>query len=218
MDLSLMLKDISLKLPVTMEKVADIIDSVDETIKSVRKISSELRPGVLDDLGLIAALDWQSSEFEKRYGVTCSFISKVGDQEPERSINTGVFRIYQESLTNIARHANATEVKCTIHLENNYLILSIVDNGKGFRQQQPEQKRTLGIIGMQERAIMLGGDLKIKSEEGAGTKITLRVPIDPSILHLNETPPHSFPCAGFHTSWRTQLFSGRAIRLLSQRR
>ena len=177
MDLSLMLKDISIKMPVTMEKVADIIDSVDETIKSVRKISSELRPGVLDDLGLVAALDWQSREFEKRYGVACLFVTKVGDHLFDRSINTGVFRIYQESLTNIARHAKATEVKCTIQFENSNLILTVIDNGSGFRQQQSEQKRTLGIIGMRERAIMLGGELKIKSEVGVGTKISLRVPL-----------------------------------------
>ncbi|MEO8085736.1 MAG: histidine kinase [Bacteroidota bacterium] len=177
MDLSLMLNDLSVKAPVTMEKVSEIIENVDVTIKSIRKISSELRPFVIDDLGLIAALDWQCREFEKRFAIPCTLNTKLKDQHFEKPLNTAVFRIYQETLTNIARHSKATEVKSKASLEGDNLVLTITDNGVGFKKEEALQRRTLGIIGMKERAIMVGGELKIETAAGFGTKIILKVPV-----------------------------------------
>jgi signal transduction histidine kinase len=146
----------------------------DEAIKFVRKLSSELRPSLLDDMGLIAALEWHSQEFEKRYSIRTLFQSEMTDISVSALIGTGVFRIFQESLTNIARHSNAHQVKASLELHNNLLKLTITDDGKGF--EPDEQSKTLGLLGMKERAIMIGGELDIYSIPGRGTTITVTIP------------------------------------------
>ncbi len=159
------------------EKISGMISMIDETIKTVRRIASELRPGILDDLGLMAALEWQGQEFEKRSGIKTRFHTDMSDFNPEREISTNIFRVYQEALTNIMRHANATEVDTTLEERDAYVILSVKDNGCGFELQEAENKNSLGLTGMKERALLFQGELSIASEKLKGTVITLKVPV-----------------------------------------
>jgi PAS domain S-box-containing protein len=160
------------------EKLSQMISLIDETVKTVRRISRDLRPGILDDLGLVAALEWQSCEFENRTGVKCDFKAFVSELMLNKNATIGIFRIYQESLTNIMRHANATLVNAYIKSHDNLIELSIQDNGVGFDKNLIKAKRTLGLTGLSERAIMLGGNLNIESEKGKGTRIVFEMPID----------------------------------------
>lgn len=166
-------------------KIASMISLIDETVKTVRRISSELRPRILDDLGLIDALDWQSREFEKRTGFRCRFNSKVGEMKINGSVSTGIFRVYQEALTNIVRHAQATEIKTLLEYRNGNLMLKVHDNGKGFNEAEIKNKNTLGLVGMRERATIFGGSLKIESKIGKGTTIFLEVPLKATLKKTN---------------------------------
>jgi PAS domain S-box-containing protein len=158
------------------EKLNTMNALLDDTVVTIRKIASQLRPSILDDLGLSAALEWQSKEFEKRFNIKISYRSELKELEVLPSIATGIFRIYQESLTNIARHSEAKSVFTRLDLIDNKIVLDVSDNGKGFVITQGKLKKTLGLLGMKERALMIGGDLEIKSEPGKGTTITVKVP------------------------------------------
>jgi PAS domain S-box-containing protein len=157
-------------------KLVEILELLDISIKTVRKISSDLRPGVLDDLGIIAALEWQSSEFEKRYGIPVQFNHNIEELLLPGQMATGLFRIYQESLTNVARHAEAKEVQASLNREIGEMTLKIVDNGKGFNPETSGTKKTLGLLGMKERTLMMGGEYDIMSEPGKGTIVKIKVP------------------------------------------
>jgi len=164
------------------DKLADMLKLVDETIKTIRKISSDLRPGILDDLGLIPAVEWQCHEFEKRTKIKCNFLNRVPDALIDKEASTGVFRILQESLTNIARHSDATEVKVEFDQKLDQFLLLINDNGKGFEQDKILIKQTLGLVGMRERAGMLNGSLTILSTPNKGTQVSLLFPVKTSEL------------------------------------
>lgn len=159
------------------EKFSSTLELIEDTIKSVRKISMDLRPSMLDDLGLMAALEWQSNEFEKRSGIDSDFINETGNTEIPNRLKTGLFRIYQESLTNVARHADAKKIVSSLKLENNSLVLTITDDGKGFSFKNIESKKTLGLFGMKERTLEMGGRYEIKSEPGMGTTVSVTVPL-----------------------------------------
>jgi PAS domain S-box-containing protein len=159
------------------EKFGSTLELIENTIKSVRKISMDLRPSMLDDLGLMAALEWQSNEFEKRSGIDSDFINETGNTEIPNRLKTGLFRIYQESLTNVARHADAKKIVSSLKLENNSLVLTITDDGKGFSFKNIESKKTLGLFGMKERTLEMGGHYEIKSEPGLGTTVSVTVPL-----------------------------------------
>lgn len=167
------------------KKIAGMISLIDETVKTVRRISSELRPRILDDLGLIDAIDWQTKEFEKRTGFRCKFNCKVDELRINKSLSTGIFRVYQETLTNVARHAHASEIKILLERVNGNLILKVHDNGKGFNEAEIKNKHTLGLTGMRERATIFGGALKIESKPGKGTTVLLKVPLKPSNDKIN---------------------------------
>jgi PAS domain S-box-containing protein len=158
------------------EKLSTMISLIDETVKTVRRISSELRPGILDDLGLIPALEWQGQEFEKRTGIKSLFYTQLIDFKPERELSTNIFRVYQEALTNIARHAQATLVETSLEEKNGYVMLAIKDNGIGFAMEEAKTKNSLGLIGMRERALMFQGEITIESKKEKGTTVTLKVP------------------------------------------
>ena len=160
--------------PVMIEKLDSMLAVVDDSIKFVRKLASELRPSILDDLGLVPALEWHSQEFEKRYNIKTEFNSAIPDLNIPSVVATGLFRMYQESLTNVARHSNATRVVVKLTINNDELSLSISDDGKGFDISQAN-KKTLGLLGMKERAAMIGGKLEIISEPGKGTTIIITV-------------------------------------------
>jgi len=177
MDAAWLNKKIASADSVIHEKIAGMMSLIDDTVKTVRRISSELRPGILDDLGLTDALDWQSNEFEKRTGIRCRFKSGSKEISFEKNVSTGIFRIYQETLTNIARHSHATNIDTSLMQLNDRLVLKVKDNGVGFDAEEVKKKNTLGIMGMKERAAMLGGSLAVESEINNGTTIMLQVPL-----------------------------------------
>jgi len=149
---------------------------LDTTVKSVRRISSELRPSLLDDLGLVAAVKWHLKEFGNRTGIRTEFAGEESEPFLPEESKTGLFRIFQESLTNVARHSHATEVAIKIERREELFVLSIHDNGRGFDIHQAAGKNTLGLLGMKERSSMMGGDYQIKSRQGEGTRVIVSVP------------------------------------------
>lgn len=153
-----------------------LLKQIDETIESVRAISSDLRPAVLD-LGLIAAVEWQVQEFRRRTGIAC--LLKLGEAEIplDNDRATAVFRIIQESLTNVIRHANASEVTLDLALMKNGLKIHIADNGVGISTEALSKARSFGIAGMRERVRLLDGELNIASQPGQGTHISIVIPL-----------------------------------------
>jgi len=164
-------------------KVDSASQLVDNMIATLRRIASELRPRTLDDLGLTAALEWQAQDFESRTGIHCQVTLPRDPLALDSERSTAIFRIFQESLTNVARHAQATRVEARLELEAQHLIFQVHDNGRGFDPLEAKSRRSLGLVGMQERALLLNGDLKIEGVPGAGTTMTLRIPLPTS------TPP-----------------------------
>lgn len=159
------------------EKIHSLENAAGEAIQFVRRLSSELRLGPLEDLGLVAALEWYCGEFTKRYHIPVTFTSSVAGLPASPLVRTGIFRIYQESLTNIARHAQASQVDVNFSIANGNLLLTIKDNGKGFNADSSERRKTLGLLGMKERAIMIGAILKITSVLNEGTLVEITVPL-----------------------------------------
>jgi len=157
--------------------IESAIGLVDSAIQSVRRISAELRPSILDDLGIASAIEWQLQEFQSRTRIRCAIRRPDEDVPLEPDCSTQVFRIFQEVLTNIARHANASAVRVGIKQENGHLVLNVRDNGKGITQQQIMARGSLGLLGMRERALQVNGELSIRGLRGKGTSVSLRVPI-----------------------------------------
>jgi PAS domain S-box-containing protein len=160
-----------------IDKLRTMSELTDDVINQVRRISAELRPGVLDDLGLLAAIEWQGQEFEKRTGATCAIESNVGEMQLERNLCTAVFRIFQEALTNIARHAEASHVDVRLEHREGWLHLDVHDDGKGISAEALHDPRSLGLLGMSERARRLGGTAHVIGEPGKGTTVSLAVPL-----------------------------------------
>jgi signal transduction histidine kinase len=159
------------------KRTDSILGLVDQTIQSVRRISTELRPGILDDLGLVAAVEWAAEEFEARTGTRCRLDLPGDDIEIDQERATAMFRIFQETLTNVARHANASEVGVRLAKENGDLTLEVHDNGRGIGEEQLTGGRSLGILGMRERVALLGGELGIIGAPQKGTTIRVRIPV-----------------------------------------
>lgn len=146
------------------------------SISAAKKISADLRPGVLDHLGLAAALEWQGREFESRTGITCSIPELPVDIPIEPARATAIFRIFQGILTNVALHSGAAQVAVDVHTESGELVLEVRDNGHGIPEGKLEDFGSLGIFGMREKASLLGGAVEFVSRPEKGTKVTLRVP------------------------------------------
>ena len=172
-DLSLLIHELP---PEKKPKFQPILKEVDETVGLVRKISTELRPGILDALGLVAAIEWATDEFETRNGIKCRWDLPQDDMVIDQERATALFRILQETLTNVARHADATEVNVRLAQEGDSLLLQIQDNGKGITEGQASAGSSLGIMGMRERAILLGGELSIHGAPGKGTIVKVVLP------------------------------------------
>src|SRR5260221_1190691 len=158
------------------QKLKGLIDMLDGTVKTVRRISSELRPSLLDDMGLVAAMEWQLNEFEQRSGIKTSLSVPGVERQLPDSIRTGLFRIFQESLTNVVKHAHANHVRVNLQHTGDKIILSIEDDGKGYDKKKATGKRTLGILGMRERTLMMGGEYEINSSPGKGTTVLVAIP------------------------------------------
>ena len=177
MDTAWIGKKISPEDKMIQQKLSSMLSVIDDTVQSVRRISSELRPGILDDLGLIPALEWQSQEFEKRTGIKSIYNSRVNEFNPASDISTNIFRVYQEALTNIARHAQASLVETSLEETEGYVVLKVKDNGLGIDKVEASVKDSLGLMGMRERALLFNGELSIEGERQKGTIVTLRIPL-----------------------------------------
>lgn len=164
--------------PKLNEKAAQALNHIDTTIKSVRSIINNLRPPVLD-LGLQAAIEWQIQEFRRRSGIDCELtvMTEEFDENLDEKCATALFRILQESLTNVIRHAKATKVDVILSKESGWLGMKISDNGIGLRPEQGKKGQTFGLQGIDERIQMLGGELKIESTAGKGTSLTVSMPV-----------------------------------------
>lgn len=157
------------------KKINQMIEMVDTAIQTLKRIATELRPGILDHLGLVAALEWNAKEFQKRSGIQCNFNSNAVSDNFTTEINTTVFRIFQESLTNVARHSKADHVDAKLYEKEKMLILEVNDNGVGI--QDRNKKTSWGLLGMKERAIILDGDFTVKELKEGGTNVTLKIPL-----------------------------------------
>lgn len=177
MDISWLSKKINGQAPEINQKLAESLVLIDDTVKTVRRIATQLRPSILDDLGLISAMEWQSEEFEKRFKIETVFKANITVLDIDAEVSTGLFRVFQESLTNILRHAKASRVNASLHLEHESLTLQITDNGVGFEVDNIGEKKTLGLLGMKERTLMMGGTYHITSDPGMGTTVLITVPI-----------------------------------------
>ena len=162
----------------TEDRVNEMMTDVDTTIQSLRKIATQLRPGILDTLGLIPSIVWLGSEFEKKTQVNCINMLHVTEQKFEKNISTCFFRICQEALTNISKHAGATEVIIQVNQNKNELVLKISDNGKGIANEKLENPFSMGLLGMRERANIIDAHLSITSAKDMGTTIQLKVKIN----------------------------------------
>src|SRR5262249_9764365 len=140
------------------------------------RIASELRPSILDDLGLVAAIEWQVSQFKKRTGIRTEVVSNGDGVTLPGEASGAVFRVVQEALTNVMRHANATKLRITLDRLSHALRIVIVDNGKGMTHSQETDLKSLGVVGMKERISRLGGELNIFSEPGKGTRLDIIIP------------------------------------------
>ncbi len=163
---------------ITREKTASMIELVDNTIQSVRRISSELRPGILDDLGLAAAIEWQAGEIEKRTGIRCETSFEPEDIMIDDTCNISVFRIFQEAITNVIRHANASTMQVRLRMDDTSLELCVHDDGIGISDDRVSHSRSFGLIGMRERALFCGGELHIFKNHDKGTTVKVTIPLN----------------------------------------
>jgi signal transduction histidine kinase len=158
------------------QKMKNLIEILDSMIVSVRRISSELRPSLLDKIGLVATIDWHLKEFEKRSGIVINFDAPKKELSLPDEVKNGLFRIFQESLTNVARHSEATKLKVVLHQSEEQVVLTITDDGIGFDKQKLTEAENLGILGMQERTLMMKGTYNITSTPGNGTSVKIIIP------------------------------------------
>ena len=153
---------------------------LDETVAATRRIAADLRPLMLDDLGLLPAVEWLVESFTQRIGIPCELAVSNAELELPSAHATAVFRIIQESLANVGKHARASRVKVAIECNGSELMLSIRDNGAGFSLQNPRKPNSYGLLGLRERASLLGGKASITSAPGEGTHIEVRLPLTPA--------------------------------------
>jgi two-component system sensor histidine kinase UhpB len=158
------------------EKIRSMGTEVDTTIAEVQRLASELRPGLLDDLGLVAAIEWQCQDFERRSGIRCLCEASFDEIKISPSRATAAFRICQEALINIARHAKATFVRVLVKESGDDVLIEIQDNGQGIPAEKVNEAGSLGLLGMKERSMAIGGRLEIAGWPGKGTTVTLRFP------------------------------------------
>jgi signal transduction histidine kinase len=179
MDMTWMTRHLSASEVVVLARLTESIQSINDGVKAVRVICSGLRPGVLDDLGLAAAIEWQASEFASRNGVRCQVSVPPVDLHLDGDRATAAFRIFQECLTNVIRHAQAKSVSVSLCQEEENILLVVQDDGIGFCESDLSNSLgSLGLLGMKERAQFCGGEVQISSSPGKGTTVTVRVPVD----------------------------------------
>ncbi|MBC2716762.1 MAG: sensor histidine kinase [Desulfobacteraceae bacterium] len=158
------------------EKSFSMLGLLNRTITSVKRICTELRPSVMDDLGLTAAIEWLAEDFQKRTGIQVEVFTNPPDIFADDKLSIAVFRIAQEALTNVARHAGAKHVKITLEWQDSNLILFVHDDGRGIQQEELDKRGSFGILGAQERVSILGGSLTIQGDQETGTQLHVRLP------------------------------------------
>jgi len=178
LELCLLRDQISDVSPAMLPRLESISTLVDGTIQSVRRIATELRPVVLDQLGLIPAIEWQAHEFQTRTGIQCTLDVCLRAVTLSHAGSTAMFRIFQEILTNVARHAQASVVHITLQEQAGSLVLEVRDNGRGVTDAELSDPRSLGLVGMRERALLLGGETLFSWSPGRGTTVRVRIPLD----------------------------------------
>ncbi len=161
-----------------LDKTQAMSELIDTTVQAVRRISTELRPAILDDLGLVAALEWQLQEFERRTGIQCHLVCPLEEVTLDAAGRTTAFRIFQAALTNVARHAYASQVEVTLEETASHLMLHVHDNGRGIADRDINDPKSIGLLGMRERARLRGGTVDIHGTPGQGTTVVVRLPMD----------------------------------------
>ena len=178
--LSKKLRDDQKELKNKLSYASGIIDS---TVEKVQRITAKLRPNILDELGLIPAIEWQAQEFHKVTGIQFSVSLPDEEIQLEDEKSTAIFRIFQEALTNVIRHSSAKTVSVLMNIKDGFMVLRIKDDGQGINPEQIYDTRSLGIIGMKERALLLGGEVIIEGITGKGTVVTVEMPL----ININKT-------------------------------
>src|SRR3954469_25956938 len=165
-----------IKEPLLLEKCDSMAKLIDSSVQTVRKIATGLRPEMLDDMGLIAALGWQAKDFQKRTGIRCRTKLPPESTKIDLDISTTVFRIFQEILTNVARHSRATRVDIDFSADEEGVDLEVLDNGVGIPSSDLHGRKSLGLVGTQERALRFGGEVVISGTPGQATRVSVRIP------------------------------------------
>jgi signal transduction histidine kinase len=170
-------------------RIEAMLEMVDETVATVRRIATELRPLMLDDLGLNAAIEWLADSWSRRMGVAVKLHLHAADPALDDAVSIALYRMVQEALTNIARHAQATQVCIEMQQTGGELQLSVMDNGIGFDEASIYRDGSYGLAGMRERALMLGGKLEIGSSPEGGGRVTVHLPLRSAPAPAPATPP-----------------------------
>src|SRR3989337_593663 len=157
-------------------KIREIERNVNNIIRTVRRIATDMRPGILDELGVAPALEWLVKDFQKRTGISGKIVLRGVDRTTDTVLSTAIFRIVQEALTNVMRHAAASQVTVSLEKMNNALILEVKDNGIGIMEERIFHSKSLGLIGMRERVLLLGGEVAISGKPGEGTLVRVTIP------------------------------------------
>lgn len=163
--------------PALLAKTQAMSKLIDTTVQVVRRISTELRPGILD-LGLVATIEWQLQEFQTRTGIESILISPAAETTLNDDSSTAVFRILQEILTNVVRHAQATRLEVMLEENDKFLTLRVHDNGRGMTESEIQSPKSIGLLGMQERARLQAGEVHFQGRPGRGTTVTVRLPLE----------------------------------------
>ena len=177
LELSLLQEEVVHDAVAATSRTQSLKDRVDETIRTVKRIITKLRPGLLDDLGLTAAIEWQANDFQRHTGIVCEVSIRPDEMNIHQEISTDMFRIFQETLTNITRHAGATRVKVRLTQIDDMLELQVQDNGHGITSEQINDPKSFGLIGIRERVQFWHGVVTIEGRTGVGTIITVRLPL-----------------------------------------
>jgi hypothetical protein len=174
--------------PEVVDRCASVLRRLDDVMISVRRIITELRPSVLDQLGLADAIEWQAQDFAARTGLDLELDIDCSGPSPSGAIGSAVFRMLQEALTNVAKHARASRVRVALSIEGEVLSLDVTDDGRGISRDEMRGSHSLGLLGLRERAIALGGSVSVFSEAISGTTVSLRLPLPPATAPANTEP------------------------------
>ena len=178
LEISLLNKKLGPYRPYVQESIQQLLEMSDDAIHSVQRIAMDLRPPILDDLGLAEAIEWQVRDFKARTGIDCDFFDQLNGFELDLERSTTLFRIFQETLTNIVRHSQATQVGVKLHVGKENITLEVQDNGCGITVEQIQNLRSLGLLGMRERAMVWGGYVNIEGVFKGGTMVTINIKKD----------------------------------------